>query len=496
LIKRHRALLGLVIGIGICVPAAALQPSRGKRALFGQPITDFAARRAALRAAVKDGIILIFGPGEDSDISWTRFRTDNDLMYLTGVEAPGACLALLPAGDPTGKREILFLSEDAGGGVWTDRLPVPGHDAEQLTGIETTRPSSQIWSVLKPSIEKVDTVHLPGSVGEASESLPEGGGVTLAARYYETAAAEEAIKKIHPGITIEGQIERYVHKLRWRKSAAEIGNLRAAIAATGAAERAAGKAVRDGANELAIEGVILAAFRTGGAVREGFPCIVGSGPNSTVLHHFSSSRVMRYGEVVVIDIGAEYNYYTADITRTFPVSGRFTPRQRELYQLVLDTQKAAERYLKPGVTTRDELSRYASEFLRKSPLRAKDSRGTLRTMDRFFPHGLGHWLGMNVHDVGSGSTILMPGTVITIEPGVYIPSEGIGFRIEDDYLVTETGVEKLSKTIPSEVEEVEALMRGSAPPAPRSNRTRPVRLHRPSGAAAVLQTARSLPQSR
>src|SRR6185369_13356815 len=114
------------------------------------------------------------------------------------------------------------------------------------------------------------------------------------------------------------------------------------------------------------------------------------------------------GEVVVVDIGAEYNYYSADITRTFPVSGKFTSRQRELYQLVLDTQRAAEKYVKPGVTTLRELSRYASQYMRNSTIRAKDSRGNARTMDSFFIHALGHWLGMNVHDVSGGSSVLAP----------------------------------------------------------------------------------------
>src|SRR5262249_16948441 len=154
-------------------------------------------------------------------------------------------------------------------------------------------------TVLKPSIEKAETIHLSGRIGEAARSLPNGDNVNAAGRYEANAVAEEAIKKIHPGVSIQGGVERYVHKLRWQKSEAEVANLRAAIAATGAAERSAAKTIRDGQNELSVEGVILAAFRAGGAVREGFPCIVGSGPNSIILHHFSSDRVMRNGEVVV-----------------------------------------------------------------------------------------------------------------------------------------------------------------------------------------------------
>jgi Xaa-Pro aminopeptidase len=171
---------------------------------------------------------------------------------------------------------------------------------------------------------------------------------------------------------------------------------------------------------------------------------------------------MKQGETVVVDIGAEYNYYSADVTRTFPVGGRFTPRQKELYQLVLDTQAACAKQAVPGKTTLADLHRFAVSFMRESPLRAKDSTGNEVTMERFFAHGLGHWLGMDVHDVSGNSQVLVPGSVFTIEPGIYIPSEGIGIRIEDDYLVTESGLEKLSAAIPSQVAEIEALMQGKS----------------------------------
>jgi Xaa-Pro aminopeptidase len=168
---------------------------------------------------------------------------------------------------------------------------------------------------------------------------------------------------------------------------------------------------------------------------------------------------MQPGETVVVDIGAEYNYYSADITRTFPVSGKFTLRQRQLYQLVLNTQRACEKYVQPGKTTLHELNQFAREFMRKSPLRARTVEGEEQTMDAFFAHGLGHWLGMDVHDVGGGSDVLVPGVVFTIEPGLYIPSEGTGIRIEDDYLVTEKGLEKLSSALPADPDRIEAMMR-------------------------------------
>ena len=425
--------------------------------LFGQTREEFAARRAGLRAAVK-GVILLFAHGEGPDIDRGRYRTSNSMMYLTGVEAPRAALALLPDGDPSGVKEILFLpAQSAASRQWVDPVPGPDDETRSATGIERLAEVQKFWEMITPSIQKAETVHFEGPVGDPPARSS--GRFGIGAKYSPNGAAEERIKAINPNARLMGGVEREIHKLRFVKSAGEIANLRAAIAATGEAQKATARTIRDGATELAVEGAIIAEFRRGGAVREGFPSIVGAGPNSIVLHHFSSDRLMKKGETVVVDIGAEYNYYSADVTRTFPVGGKFSPRQRELYQLVLDAQTACAKLVVPGKTTLRDLHRHAQEFLRASPLRAKDSTGTEVTMDRFFVHGLSHWLGMDVHDVSGASPVLVSGTVFTIEPGLYIPREGIGIRIEDDYLTTESGVEKLSAGIPSEVSEIESLMR-------------------------------------
>jgi len=467
IIKPRSAVCGFLLILAVW---SAASPAGEPGKLFGQSPSEFAARRAAVRSNARDSIVLFFGPGDNGDIGRIRFRTDNNLMYLTGVEASNACLALLPPGDPSGKTEILFLPEQtAGQKQWMDPLPGPDSTTKRATGMYAIRDIREIWDVLRPSIEKAGKVLINGPVGQLAQRLPDGSDVGVGAVYFPNQLAEAAIRKLNPGIKIEGEAEQMVHRLRWRKSAGEIANLRAAIAATGAAERSAARNLREGATEVSIEGAILAEFRKGGALHEGFPSIVGSGPNSTILHHFAGDRRMKRGEVVVIDIGAEYNYYSADVTRTFPVGGRFTARQKKLYQLVLDTQTACHRHVKPGATTLSDLHQFAVSFLQQSPLRARDSSGNVHTMDFFFTHGLGHWLGMDVHDVSGGSMILQPGTVFTIEPGVYIPSEGIGIRIEDDYLVTKTGVEKLSAAVPSDPAQVEALAAPLPPAAKHKN---------------------------
>jgi Xaa-Pro aminopeptidase len=207
--------------------------------------------------------------------------------------------------------------------------------------------------------------------------------------------------------------------------------------------------------------VIEFTFRRSGAERLGFPSIIGAGTNATVLHYDKSRGQSLTGDLVVIDIGAEFGYYTADVTRTVadvtrtvPISGRFTERQRVLYELVLATQEAAIDSVRPGVTTRD-LNRIARTYMR-------EHSGDLcepGTCDRFFVHGLSHWLGMDVHDVGDYSMPFAPGMVLTVEPGIYIPEERIGIRIEDDILVTANGHEILSSGAPRRPGDIEALMR-------------------------------------
>ncbi len=419
--------------------------------LFGQTPVEFAARRAAVRTAAGSAMVLISGEVYGLDPERARFRTQNDLMYLTGVEAPGAWLALLPPGDPSGKREILFLpSPNARETKWEDDTTSPNSPAPFLGGIESVQNAAFLWHALKPSILKASAVYVQGPVGERAKHDPAG-------------TIEEKLRGIRPDVTIEARVRRLIDPLRRIKSPGEIDNLRKAADVTADGEYAAATAIRKGVSEISVEGAIIRAFRSRDAICEGFLSVVGSGPNSCILHHFSGPRRMQSGDLVVCDIGAEWNYYSADITRTFPCGGRFTARQRELYQLVLDVQRACEKAVVPGKSTIDDLDEVARETLGKSPLRAVGSDGSRHTMDEFLPHSVGHYIGMDVHDVGAWPARLDVGTVFTIEPGIYIPREGIGIRIEDDYLVTARGVEKLSAALPSTASDIEAMMRGWRP---------------------------------
>jgi len=237
------------------------------------------------------------------------------------------------------------------------------------------------------------------------------------------------------------------------KDADEMRRLRRAIEITTDAHRVAMARATPGIWEYELEAAIEHTFHSKGAERVGFTSIIGSGPNSTALHYDKSRRRTEAGDLVVMDIGADFGYYTADVTRTMPVSGKFTARQRALYDLVLGAQQAAIEAIKPGMDL-VRLDEIAREYMRRNSGRLCAPR----TCDEYFVHGIGHWLGMDVHDPAEINTPFAAGMVLTVEPGIYIPAEATGIRIEDDVLVTPTGYEVLSTSAPRTADEVEQAM--------------------------------------
>src|SRR3989454_972124 len=246
-----------------------------------------------------------------------------------------------------------------------------------------------------------------------------------------------------------------VDSLRLIKDADELRRLRTAVGITVLGHIAAIRAVRPGMWEYQLEAVVEGTFRAQGADRVGYPSFVGSGPNATTLHYDANRRQLKDGELVVIDAGAEWGQYTADVTRTFPVSGRFTPRQKAIYDLVLATQRTAFDSVHPGVLVRD-LDRIARAYMRAHSGKLCGQE----TCDKTMIHLVGHWLGMDVHDAGDYRTPLAPGMVLTLEPGIYLPAESLGVRIEDDVLVTPGGGEWLSTGAPRSTEAIERLAAG------------------------------------
>lgn len=245
-----------------------------------------------------------------------------------------------------------------------------------------------------------------------------------------------------------------VAQLRLVKDADEIRRMRAAIDLTAESLVDVMGVVKPGMTEYQVEALIEAGFRSRGAERLGFPSIVGSGPNSTTLHYDKNRRTISAGDLVVMDVGGEYGYYSADVTRTVPANGSFTARQRQIYELVLATQQVGIDSVRPGMTI-GQLNRITRTYM-------KEHSGSLcgsTTCDTYYIHGLSHWLGMDVHDVGDYTTPLAPGMVITVEPGIYIPDEQPGVRIEDDVLVTADGHDLLSAKAPRSPDDIEKAMK-------------------------------------
>jgi len=266
-------------------------------------------------------------------------------------------------------------------------------------------------------------------------------------------------------------------EMRLVKTPAEIERLKTAVDISARSHVNAMKVAAPGMHEFEVEADLFKYFRAHGAGRLGYPSIVASGPNACVLHYHNNSRVLQKNDLLLIDAGAEYDYYTADITRTFPVRRKFSKEERDIYQAVLKTQLACIKMAKPG-TTMNALHKKSVEILVEELKKLKVLKGASKkliddeTYKNFYPHGIGHWLGMDVHDVGryyvskyDNHRKLEPGMTLTIEPGLYFgpfskgPAKykGIGVRIEDDILITKNGCQVLSKDIPKEIEEVEKL---------------------------------------
>jgi Xaa-Pro aminopeptidase len=441
--------------IALALPFAA-RPSNadvnGK--LANIPRSEYQTRRQKLMEKIKDGIVVIIGAREEDLGEVGRFRQKNDLMYLTGVETPAASLLLIPAGliPNKGASETVFIPQrNKMREQYTGFQVAPGPEAEQKFGVQEVASSDKFQDRLR-------------DLFNAPPFKVEGGGRSTAKLYTvvphgSTAAISrenqfvETVRKLAPHVQI-ADVSSLIAELRKLKSPVEIELLQKAIDITGEAQNQVARTIRPGVYEYEVQGALEYAFTRNGAERAGFPSIVGSGIYSTILHYNENRKKIEAGDVIVVDIGAEYSYYTADITRTYPATGKFTPRQRQVYELVLEAQRAAEKAFKPGESTLAQLQRAATAVMKASPLRDKGGK----TLDLYFIHGLGHWLGMDVHDVGAYGPPIPNGAVFTIEPGIYIPDEKLGVRIEDDYLATEKGLIKMSARIPSAPDEIERLM--------------------------------------
>lgn len=436
--------------------------------------TPYPPQRAAEhRARLYDRLapgeaVLVFGRDvllRNAD-SEHRYRQPSDVLYLSGWEDPEVALFLRP---DTPQRFVMFVQpRDPDNEVWTGVRPGP-EGAVSGWGADAAYPIEELGKKLPDLLQGVHTLHYRFGEDAAQDRLVRRaiGTASRMARRETWADTPETFV----------DLGRVLHELRMVKSLDEIALLRRAAEITNQAHRAAMAMTRPGVPEYALEATIDHVFRSQGGEGPGYPSIVGGGKNSTILHYHANTSVLQDGDVVCVDAGCEYGFYTADVTRTWPVSGRFTEDQRALYEGVLDVQKDCIALCRPGVSWR-RLSETAILGLTKVMVRLGLLKGDLNALilqkkyKKYYMHGLGHWLGLDVHDAGGyvrggQSRTLQPGHVITIEPGIYVPADdpdappglrGVGVRIEDDVLITDGVPDVLTAAIPKEIAEIEALV--------------------------------------
>ena len=391
---------------------------------------EFHARREALAKALPDGVVVLYGQSEREDADLRNgFYQDSNFFYLTGWKAPGAALLIEP------RREILFLPKhDPTRERWIGRQPAQDDsNIQEVAGFEMVLPPEALERELRASLERYPKVYTVGeeAIAKIKTLSPPG----------EVASAESAIAR-----------------LRMKKSPREIELLQRSADASIAAHLAAWKRAAPGLYEYQIASTILSTYLELGCERSAYAPIVGSGPNSVYLHYSKNSRRMDRGDLLLVDAGAECAGYAADITRTIPVGANFSARQREIYEIVLGAQKAAIAAVKPGAYIggpgRPSLLKTARDYIDSH---GKDLHG--ERLGKYFTHGISHHIGLDVHDASDNNVPLEEGMVISVEPGIYIPEENIGIRIEDMVLVTKDGARVMTAALPREAAEIEKAIR-------------------------------------
>jgi Xaa-Pro aminopeptidase len=439
--------------------AASAPPLHAQQRREREPNSVYAERRAKI-AAQADGPVVLWGFTGREEVSQAYvFTQEDNFYYLTGHNEEGAGLVILPAAKPgaaansnplNGIREILFLpAKDPAKEKWNGvRMSPSDPGIEALSGFAAVKPFSEI----RATVEK-----LAKSYPVLCTILPyekELGG------YPHEKNVVDWLQLIAPQNKLK-DVRQAIYALRQIKSPGEISFLTTAIDLSLDSHLAAMKMMRPGLYEYQIAAKMVEVHAMGGSEAEGYAPIVGAGPNSVALHYDKLSRKIDDGDIVVLDVGAQYAGYSADITRTLPANGKFTARQREIYDIVLGAQNAALAAIKPGASLckkgDQSLYKISYDYINTH---GKDRHG--KSLGQYYIHGLGHNIGLDVHDPGEYCQPLQPGMVVTMEPGIYISEENLGVRIEDDVLITETGYKLLSQRLPRDPAEIEKIMAEAA----------------------------------
>lgn len=422
-------------------------------------------RQQLLEQLPADTVVVLKGAGlvtRSHDTEYP-FRQLSDFFYLTGINEPDATLMMIKPADAPMRSYLFVLPRDPEQEIWNGRR-LGTQQASQISGISHVYENAESNRRILQALGRHAHVCWPLQVGLAEHNLRQ--------RWLKTLAESRKLQPPRQHI----DLNQYVHAQRLIKSPSEIAYLRESARIAVAAHTRAMQAAQPGAYEYQLAAEIEHEFAVQGASGPAYATICGSGENACILHYTENRMRMQEGHLVLIDAGCEYQGYASDITRTFPVNGRFSDLQRRLYNWVLKAQQAAIAHIQPG-NTLPQAYKIAAHILTEGLIDLGVLSGSVQeniqttSYRPYFMHGLGHWLGLDVHDVGEyqlngDARPLVEGMVLTIEPGLYIPKDtqcdpelrGVGVRIEDNLLVTATGHENLTAGVPVEIDAIETLM--------------------------------------
>jgi len=429
---------------------------------------EFARRRQQFLRMVGEGNIAVIASASimqrNSDVEF-HFRQNSDFFYLSGFDEPESVIVFVP-GREQGEYVLFCREYDEKTALWVG-ASAGLEGAVRDYAVDDAFPIDDIDDILPGLLENKNRLYFPmGAQPDFDQELMDWSQQVRGRSRAGVSAPAEFISSDH--ILHEMRLIKSAQEIKWMKKAAKI-SVKAHIKAM--------QSCRPGMYEYQVEANLKHCFMSHGAQQEAYPAIVGGGHNGCVLHYIDNNAVLNDGDLLLIDAGCEWKKYASDITRTFPVNGVFNEEQKALYQLVLDAQYAAIEQVKPGNHWNDPHDA-AVEVLTKGLVRLGLLQGSLSTLIKneaykpYYMHRTGHWLGMDVHDVGDYKLddqwrLLEPGMVLTVEPGLYIHPNanevdkkwrGIGIRIEDDVLVTKKGHEVLTDSVPKEIKDIESLM--------------------------------------
>jgi Xaa-Pro aminopeptidase len=382
------------------------------------------------------------------------YRQNSDFFYLTGIEQEKSILLICKDEKVKDFQEVLFIIKpDKTLETWEGhKLTID--EARGISGIKQIKYLDEFEAVLHSLFVQIKTIYF--NLPELPKFKP-----VVQPRDYDFC---QKVKTQYPLHRYE-RLAPILSNLRLIKSKEEIEIIRKACSITRDAFIRILKSIKPGMMEYEIEAIMSYEFTRHGASGHAYSAIVASGKNACALHYTDNNQPCQNGDLLLLDFGAEYANYAADLSRTFPVNGKFTSRQRELYEATLRVLKFARSLMIPGTTInvfhKEVCKKWQEEHIKLSLYTARDAethKGENPIWFRYFMHGTSHFLGLDVHDAGTRDTVFEPGMVLTCEPGIYIPEEGIGIRIENNILITENGNIDLMEDIPMEVEEIEALM--------------------------------------